>query len=46
MVKKMMVAATPLLIHDATEAIQCTLAILDFTIQAQYVLLKRKRSVL
>ncbi len=38
MVKQLIVAATPLLIHDAPEAIQCPRAILDFTILAQYVL--------
>ncbi len=30
--------ATPLLIHDAPETIQCARAILDFTMLAQYVL--------
>ena len=38
MVKQLIVASTLLLIHDAPEAIQCTQAILDFTILAQYVL--------
>ena len=37
MVKQLIVAATPLLIHDAPEAIQCARAILDFTMLAQYV---------
>ncbi len=38
MVKQMIVTATPLLIHDAPEAIQCARAILNFTMLAQYVL--------
>ncbi len=38
MVKQLTVAATPLLIHDAPEAIQYARVILDFTILAQYVL--------
>ena len=38
MVKQLIVAATPLLIHDAPEAIQCARTILDFTMLAQYVL--------
>ena len=33
----MIVAATPLLIQNAPEAIQCAWAILDFTMLAQYV---------
>ena len=37
MVKQLVVAATPLLIQNAPEAIQCARAILDFTILAQYV---------
>lgn len=37
MVQQLIVAATPLLIHDAPEAIQCARAILDFTMLAQYV---------
>ncbi len=37
-VKQLIVVATPLLIHDAPEAIQCTRAILDFIMLAQYVL--------
>ncbi len=37
MVKQLIVAAMPLLIHDAPEAIQCARAILDFTMLAQYV---------
>ena len=37
MVKQLVVVATPLLIQNAPEAIQCTQAILDFTILAQYV---------
>ena len=38
MVKQLIVAATPLLIHNTPEALQCTRAILDFIIPAQYVL--------
>ncbi len=38
MVKQLIVATTPLLIHDAPEAIQYARVILDFTILAQYVL--------
>ena len=38
MVKQQIMAATPLLIHDAPEAIQFAQAILDFTILARYVL--------
>ncbi len=37
MVKQLIIAATPLLIYDAPEAIQCARAILDFTMLAQYV---------
>ena len=37
MVKQLVVAATPLLIQNAPEAIQCARAILDFTMLAQYV---------
>ncbi len=37
MVKQLIVAAMPLLIHDATKTIQCAQAILDFTMLAQYV---------
>ena len=37
-VRQLIVASTPLLIHDAPEAIQCARAILDFTMIAQYVL--------
>ncbi len=37
-VKQLIVAATPLLIHDAPKTIQCARAILDFIILAQYVL--------
>ncbi len=37
MVKQLIVAALPLLIYDAPEAIQCARAILDFTMLAQYV---------
>ncbi len=37
MVKQLIVVATPLLIHDALEAIQCVRAILDFTMLARYV---------
>ena len=37
MVKQLVIAGTPLLIHTAPEAIQCARAILDFTILAQYV---------
>ncbi len=37
MVKQLIVATTPLLIHDALEAIQSTRVILDFTMLAQYV---------
>ncbi len=36
MVKQLIVAATPSLIHDVLEAIQCARAILDFTMLAQY----------
>ncbi len=38
MVKQLIVAATPLLIHYAPKAIQCARAILDFTMLAQYIL--------
>ncbi len=38
MVKQLIVAATPLLIYDAPETIQCARAILNFTMLAQYVL--------
>ena len=37
MVKQLVVAATPLLIQNALEAIQCARAILDFTMLTQYV---------
>ncbi len=37
MVKQLIMAAIPLLIHDAPEVIQCTRAILDFTMLSQYV---------
>ena len=37
MVKQLVVAATPLLIQNAPEAIQCARAIFDFTILAQYI---------
>ena len=37
MVKQLVVAATPLLIQNAPEAIQCAQAILDFMMLAQYV---------
>ena len=36
-------AATPLLIHDVSEAIPYIWAILDFTILAQYVLYDEER---
>ncbi len=38
MIKQLIVAAMPLLIHDVPEAIQCAQAILEFTILVQYVL--------
>ena len=38
MVKQLVVAAIPLLIQNAPEAIQYSRAILDFTMLAQYVL--------
>ena len=38
MIKQLVVAATPLLIHDTSEAIQYARAILDFIILTQYVL--------
>ncbi len=38
MVKQLIVATMPLLIYDASEAIQYTWIILDFIILAQYVL--------
>ena len=38
MVRQLIVAATPLLICDAPEAIQCAQAILDFIMLGQYVL--------
>ena len=38
MIKQLIVAATPLLIHDAPKSIQCAWAILDFIMLAQYVL--------
>ena len=38
MVKEVIVAAMPLLIHDALEAIQYAQAILDFIMLTQYVL--------
>ena len=37
MVKQLVVAATPLLIQNALETIQCIRAILDFIILAQYI---------
>ncbi len=37
MVKQLIAVAMPLLIHDASETIQCARAILDFTMLAQYV---------
>ncbi len=37
MVKQLIAAATPLLLHDVPEAIQCVRAILDFMMLAQYV---------
>ena len=37
MVKQLIVAATPLLIQNAPEPIQCAQAILDFTMLTQYV---------
>ncbi len=37
MLKQLIVAATPLLVHDAQETIQCARTILDFTMLAQYV---------
>ena len=37
MIKQLVVAATPLLIQNALEAIQCARAILDFTMLTQYV---------
>ncbi len=36
--QKLIMGAKPLLIYDTPEAIQCTQAILDFTMLAQYVL--------
>ena len=38
MVKQLIMAATPLLIHDAPETIQYARTILDFTILAKYIL--------
>ncbi len=37
MIKQLIVAATPLLIHDTSEAIQYAQAILNFTMLTQYV---------
>ncbi len=37
MVKQLIMSATPLLIHHVPEVIQCTQAILDFTMLTQYV---------
>lgn len=36
-------AATPLLIHHAPKAIQCTLTLLDFIILTQYILHDKER---
>ena len=38
MVKELIAAAPPLLIHDAPETIHCVCTIFDFTMLAQYLL--------
>lgn len=37
MVKQLIAAATPLLIHDTPESIQCAQAIFEFTMLARYI---------